>query len=301
MTKLSATAAILPVKPTVQVIERIFSLLDILANREDAMSLKEISAKSGIGIPELLEKVLLEAEMLDVKANPNKPARGTVIEARLDKGRGVVATVLVQDGSLEVGDSMVAGVHFARVRAMQDERGKRVKKVGPSTPVQLIGLAGTPQAGDRFVVYEDERKAKDIALRRSELYRDASGVIHLDYLVPLQQPPGSEKRAVILLHTPVEQFLFPLIQHWPTPSASAETMLVRREGDKVLYLNELRHRRNTALTLTVPLDKGTSPSVIAVRAGKARYMETSDIRGVQVLAASRPVAGADLPPATYNH
>jgi translation initiation factor IF-2 len=133
---------------------------------------QEISAKSGKGVPELLEKVLLEAEMLELKANPDKPARGTVIEARLDKGRGVVATVLVQDGSLEVGDSMVAGVHFARVRAMQDERGKRVKKVGPSTPVQLIGLAGTPQAGDRFVVYEDERKAKDIASRRSELYRE---------------------------------------------------------------------------------------------------------------------------------
>ncbi|MFN8396512.1 MAG: translation initiation factor IF-2 [Bacteroidia bacterium] len=133
---------------------------------------QEISAKSGLGVPELLEKVLLEAEMLDLKANPNKPAKGTVIEARLDKGRGVVATVLVQDGSLEIGDSLVAGVHFGRVRAMMDERGKRVKKVGPSTPVQLVGLAGTPQAGDRFVVYEDERKAKDIAVRRSELYRE---------------------------------------------------------------------------------------------------------------------------------
>jgi translation initiation factor IF-2 len=133
---------------------------------------QEISAKSGLGIPELLEKVLLEAEMLDLKANPNKPARGTVIEARLDKGRGVVATVLVQDGSLTIADSMVAGVHFGRVRAMLDERGNRVKKVGPSTPVQLVGLAGTPQAGDRFVVYEDERKAKDIAVRRSELYRE---------------------------------------------------------------------------------------------------------------------------------
>lgn len=133
---------------------------------------QEISAKSGKGVTELLEKVLLEAEMLELKANPDKPGRGTVIEARLDKGRGVVATVLVQDGALEVGDSLVAGVHFGRVRAMMDERGKRVKKVGPSTPVQLVGLAGTPQAGDRFVVYEDERKAKDIAVRRSELYRE---------------------------------------------------------------------------------------------------------------------------------
>jgi translation initiation factor IF-2 len=133
---------------------------------------QEISAKSGKGVPELLEKVLLEAEMLDLKANPNKPAKGTVIEARLDKGRGVVATVLVQDGSLEVGDSMVGGVHFGRVRAMMDERGKRIKKAGPSTPVQLLGLMGTPQAGDRFVVYEDERKAKDIAIRRAELFRE---------------------------------------------------------------------------------------------------------------------------------
>ncbi|MFM2376433.1 MAG: translation initiation factor [Bacteroidota bacterium] len=133
---------------------------------------QEISAKSGKGVPELLEKVLLEAEMLELKANADKSARGTVIEARLDKGRGVVATVLVQDGTLLVGDSLVAGVHYGRVRAMMDERGHRVKKVGPSTPVQLVGLAGTPQAGDRFAVYEDERKAKDIAVRRSELYRE---------------------------------------------------------------------------------------------------------------------------------
>lgn len=127
-------------------------------------------------------------------------------------------------------------------------------------------------------------------VQRSELYRGPSGAIHLDYLVPLP-PVGSSTRAVILVHTPVEQFLFPLIQRWPTTSASAETMLVRREGDKVLYLNELRHMRNTALTLTAPLNNGTSPSAMAVRSGKARYMDTTDIRGVQVLAASQPVAG----------
>ena len=160
-----------------------------------------------------------------------------------------------------------------------DVAGGNVLKVGdhgPIAPVLQPLLSLALQSGQ---------------VQRSELYRDTSGGIHLDYMVPLQQPTGSEKRAVILLHTPVEQFLFPLIQRWPTPSASAETMLVRREGDKVLYLNELRHRRNTALTLTAPLNNGTSPSVMAVRAGKARYMETSDIRGVQVLAASRPVAG----------
>lgn len=127
-------------------------------------------------------------------------------------------------------------------------------------------------------------------VQRSELYRDSSGDIHLDYLVPLLSN-GPTNGAVIVLHTPVKQFLFPLIQRWPTPSPSAETMLVRREGDKVLYLNELRHRRNTALTLTAPLNNGISPSVMAVRAGKASHMETSDIRGVKVLAASQPVAG----------
>lgn len=135
---------------------------------------QEISAKTGQGVDELLEKVLLEAELLDLKANPDKPARGTVIEARLDKGRGVVATVLVQDGSMKVGDTMVAGVHYARVRAQQDERGERVESAGPSTPVQILGLSGTPQAGDRFMVYEDPSQAKEIAQRRNELYREQS-------------------------------------------------------------------------------------------------------------------------------
>ena len=135
---------------------------------------QEISAKSGLGIPELLDKVLLEAEMLELKANPDKPAKGTVIEARVDKGRGTVATVLVQDGTLKVGDSLVAGVNHGRVRALMDERGKRIKSAGPSTPVQLLGLTGTPTAGDRFVVYEDERKSKEVAHRRAELFREQS-------------------------------------------------------------------------------------------------------------------------------
>ena len=126
-------------------------------------------------------------------------------------------------------------------------------------------------------------------VQRSELYRDASGAIHLDYLVPL--PLQGEGRAAILLHTPVERFLFPLIQRWPTPTESAETMLVRRDGDSVLYLNEMRHQSGTALTLRAPLDKLQTPSVLAVRAGQARHMETVDRRGTTVLAASRPVAG----------
>ena len=133
---------------------------------------QEISAKNGTGIDELLEKVLLEAELLELKANPDKEARGTVIESKLDRGRGVMATLLVQEGTLKVGDSMVAGIHFGRVRALMDERGKRIKSAGPSTPVQLLGLGGAPQAGDRFVVYESEKKAKEIATKRNELFRE---------------------------------------------------------------------------------------------------------------------------------
>lgn len=127
-------------------------------------------------------------------------------------------------------------------------------------------------------------------VQRSELYRDAQGGIHLDYLVPLKRPDGTAV-AVVLLHTPVEDFLFPLIQRWPTPSPSAETVLVRREGDQVLYLNELRHQHNTALTLRIPLNTRNSPSAMALRAGKALHMETQDGRGIAVLAASHPITG----------
>lgn len=127
-------------------------------------------------------------------------------------------------------------------------------------------------------------------VQRSELYRDAQGGIHLDYVVPLKRE-GSSATGSILLHTPIAQFLFPLIQRWPTPSPSAETMLVRREGDQVLYLNELRHQHQTALSLRIPLNTPNSPSAMALRAGKARHMETWDQQGNAVLAASRPIAG----------
>ncbi|MDQ4140281.1 MAG: translation initiation factor IF-2 [Bacteroidota bacterium] len=135
---------------------------------------QEISAKSGIGIPDLLEKVLLEAELLELKANPNRNAVGTTIEASLDKGRGYVTTVLVQTGTLHVGDVMLAGSHFGRVRAMTDHRGKKMKTAGPSTPVQVLGLDGAPQAGDKFVVYDTEREAREIASSRQQLQREQS-------------------------------------------------------------------------------------------------------------------------------
>lgn len=133
-----------------------------------------ISAKTGEGIDELLEKVLLEAEMLDLKANPNKHAVGTVVEALLDKGRGYVSTILVQEGTLKIGDFMLAGKHSGKVKAMFDERGNSMKEAGPSTPVSILGLDGAPQAGDKFHIFEDEKEAKQIASKRSQLQREQS-------------------------------------------------------------------------------------------------------------------------------
>ena len=134
----------------------------------------DISAKTGLGVNELLEKVLLEAELLDLKANPDKIATGTVVEAFLDKGRGYVSTILVQAGTLRIGDYMLAGKHTGKVKAMQNERGDNVTVAGPSTPVSILGLDGAPQAGDKFNVFEDEREAKSIATKRTQLHREQS-------------------------------------------------------------------------------------------------------------------------------
>lgn len=135
---------------------------------------QDISAKTGQGVDELLEKVLLEAEVLELKANPNKNAVGTVVEALLDKGRGYVSTILIQAGTLKIGDYLLAGKHSGKVRAMFDERGNNLKEAGPSTPVSILGLDGAPQAGDKFNVFDDEREAKQIATKRSQLQREQS-------------------------------------------------------------------------------------------------------------------------------
>ncbi|MWB95639.1 translation initiation factor IF-2 [Flavobacterium sp. GA093] len=134
----------------------------------------DISAKVGTGVKELLEKVLLEAEILDLKSNPNKAAQGTVVEAFLDKGKGYVSTILVQHGTLKVGDYMLAGKHHGKIKAMHDERGHIVKEAGPSTPVSVLGLDGAATAGDKFNVFEDEKEAKQIASKRSQLMREQS-------------------------------------------------------------------------------------------------------------------------------
>jgi len=132
----------------------------------------EISAKQGLNVDQLLEKILLEAEILDLKANPDRLARGAVVEAELDKGRGITGTILVQKGTLRIGDSFVAGIHHGRVRAMFDERGNKVKEATPSTPVLVLGFEGAPQAGDNFVVVESERDAREIANKRAQLKRE---------------------------------------------------------------------------------------------------------------------------------
>ncbi|WP_460913613.1 translation initiation factor IF-2 [Spirosoma areae] len=133
---------------------------------------QEISSKSGMGVDDLLEKVLLEAELLELKANPERRALGTVIEASLDKGRGYVSTVLVENGTLHQGDIMLVGAHYGRIRAMTNDRGERIKEAGPSTPVQILGLPGAPQAGDKFNVMETDREAREIANKREQLLRE---------------------------------------------------------------------------------------------------------------------------------
>lgn len=133
---------------------------------------QDISAKKGIGVEELMEKVLLEAEMLELKANPNRNATGSIIESSLDKGRGYVATVLVSNGTLHVGDTILAGTHYGKVKAMFNERNQRIKEAGPATPVLILGLNGAPTAGDTFNVMDTEQEAREIASKREQLQRE---------------------------------------------------------------------------------------------------------------------------------
>ncbi len=135
---------------------------------------QEISAKNGVNIEELLEKVSLEAELLELKANPNKNAKGAVLEAKIEKGRGVVASMLVSEGTLQIGDALIAGQHYARVKAMFNERGKAMKEAGPGSPVSILGFSAAPAAGETFQVLTDESQAKEIANRREQLQREQS-------------------------------------------------------------------------------------------------------------------------------
>ncbi len=133
---------------------------------------QEISAKTGLNIPELLEKIALEADLLELKANPDRLGYGTIVEASLDKGRGYVSTILVQNGTVRIGDMLLAGSHYGRIKAMTDERGNNVEVAGPSTPVQILGFNGAPQSGDKFKAYEDENEAKAKATDREKIMRE---------------------------------------------------------------------------------------------------------------------------------
>jgi translation initiation factor IF-2 len=154
--------------------ERLASMNLLVEDWGGKIQSHDISAKVGTGVKELLEKVLLEAEILDLKSNPNKAAQGTVVEAFLDKGKGYVSTILVQHGTLRIGDYMLAGKHHGKIKAMHDERGHVVTEAGPSTPVSVLGLDGAPTAGDKFNIFEDEKEAKQIASKRSQLMREQS-------------------------------------------------------------------------------------------------------------------------------
>ncbi|MCW2117899.1 translation initiation factor IF-2 [Flavobacterium sp. 7A] len=154
--------------------ERLASMNLLVEDWGGKIQSHDISAKIGTGVPELLEKVLLEAEILDLKSNPNKAAQGTVVEAFLDKGKGYVSTILVQHGTLKIGDYMLAGKHHGKIKAMHDERGNSVLVAGPSTPVSVLGLDGAATAGDKFNIFEDEKEAKQIAAKRSQLMREQS-------------------------------------------------------------------------------------------------------------------------------
>ncbi len=164
---------------------------------------QEISAKTGAGVPELLEKILLQADLLELQANPDRRATGAVVEAQLDPGKGPVATVLVQNGTIKVSDDFICGIFSGRVRALLDERGKQVKSAGPAIPVQVLGLTGVPMAGDQFVVVEDASEAREIAHRRERLEREArsrrssKGIVTLEDF--MSQTDAGEKRQLKLL------------------------------------------------------------------------------------------------------
>ncbi len=163
----------------------------------------EISAKKGTGVDELLEQILLQADILELKANPSRRAIGSVVEAQLDQGKGPVATVLVQNGTLKVGDDYICGIHSGRVRAMLDERGKQVKEAGPAIPVQILGLTGVPMAGDQLLVVDDATAAREIAQRRERLDREAKsrrttrGVVSLEDF--MSQASAGQKRQLRLV------------------------------------------------------------------------------------------------------
>ncbi len=216
----------------------------------------EISAKTGQGIPDLLEKVLLEAEMLDLKANPHKRAVGVVIESKLDKGKGPIATVLVQEGTLKVGDHFVAGHHYGRVRALLDEHNKKMESAGPAKPAVVLGFEGIPQAGDRFVVMKDEKAARELALKRQQLKREqeakqvkmltlqqiaeriAQGEVHdLPVLIKADVDGSAEAIADALINLNTDEVKIKVVRKAVGPITESDVLLASASGAVIIGFN----------------------------------------------------------------
>lgn len=213
----------------------------------------EVSAKTGQNIPELLEKILLEAELLDLKANPARRARGVVLEARLDRGKGPVATALVEKGTLHVGDNFVVGQHSGRVRAMLNFLGQRVESAGPSTPVQILGIDGVPEAGDHFIVMADEQETREISQRRQQLKREQDfrqvRLMTLDELSK-QIKAGDVKELRLLVKADVDgsaQALMDSLQKLSTESV--EVQVIRRAVGPIAESDVILAAASTAIII----------------------------------------------------
>lgn len=292
----------------------------------------EISAKTGQGIPELLEKVLLEAEMLDLKANPKKRAKGVVIESRLDKGKGPVATVLIQDGTLHVGDHFVAGHHYGRVRALLNEYGDKLKEVGPSKPALVLGFEGVPQAGDRFVVMKDEKSARELSLKRQQLRREqevkqvkmltlqqlseriAQGEVHdLPVLIKADVDGSAEAISDALIGLNTDEVQVKVVRKAVGPITESDVLLASASGAVIIGFNvranlkakELAEKENVDIRtyrviydaindIKMAMEGMLKPSVEENVLGQAEVRETFKISRVGTVAGCYVIKGKIL-------
>ena len=292
----------------------------------------EISAKTGQGIPDLLEKVLLEAEMLDLKANPKKRAKGVVIESRLDKGKGPVATVLIQDGTLHVGDHFVAGHHYGRVRALLNEYGDKLKEVGPSKPALVLGFEGVPQAGDRFVVMKDEKSARELSLKRQQLRREqevkqvkmltlqqlseriAQGEVHdLPVLIKADVDGSAEAISDALIGLNTDEVQVKVVRKAVGPITESDVLLASASGAVIIGFNvranlkakELAEKENVDIRtyrviydaindIKMAMEGMLKPSVEENVLGQAEVRETFKISRVGTVAGCYVIKGKIL-------
>ncbi|NOX89647.1 MAG: translation initiation factor IF-2 [Calditrichaeota bacterium] len=248
----------------------------------------EISAKTGQGIPELLEKVLLEAEMLDLKANPTRRAVGVVIEAKLDKGKGPIATVLIQDGTLRVGDHFVAGHHYGRVRALLNERGEKIESLGPSKPAVVLGFEGIPQAGDRFVVMKDEKAARELSLKRQQLRREqevkqvkmmtlqqiseriAHGEIHdLPVIIKADVDGSAEAISDALINLNTDEVKINVVRKAVGPITESDVLLASASGAVIIGFN---------VRANIKAKELAEKEVVDIRTYKVIYDAIDDIK-----------------------